>query len=84
MEVWYEVFGKDVLRLMSVDTSRLAPDTGIVELNQETARLRCENLKQFPNEWVLDDKGRFQNELDAIAAGLPNVPELSRFVRFIF
>ena len=85
MEVWDEVFGNDVLSLIRrIDTSHLAPDTGIVELNQETTRIRYENLKQYPHEQVLDYKRRFQNALDAMTAvGLANISDSSQATRFI-
>ena len=65
-------------------TSHLVADTGIIELNQETTRIRYENLKQYPNEQVLDYKRRFQNSLDAmIAVGFPRVSDSSQATRFI-
>ena len=54
MEVWDQVFGNDSLSLIRrIDTSNLVPDTGIIDLNQETTNIYYENLKQYPNEHVL-------------------------------
>ena len=59
MEAWEEVFGQDVLSLIRrINTTHLAPDTGVVEVNQEQTKIRYENLRQFPQESVLDYKRR--------------------------
>ena len=85
MEVWEDIFGQDVLSLVRrINTTHLAPDTGVVEVNQEQTKIRYENLKQYPQESVLDYKRRFQNALDAMAiVGLPQVPAPSQAARFI-
>ena len=80
MEVWEEIFGQDVLSLIrKINTTHLAPDTGVVEVNQEQTKIRYENFRQFPQESVLDYKRRFQNALDAMAAvGLAAIPSPSQ------
>ena len=85
MEAWEEVFGQDVLSLIRrINTTHLAPDTGVVEVNQEQTKIRYENLRQFPQESVLDYKRRFQNALEAMAAvGLGAIPGPSQAARFI-
>jgi len=41
MEVWDEVFGQDVLKLIRrINTTHLAADTGVVEVNQEQTKIR--------------------------------------------
>ena len=85
METWEDIFGQDVLSLVRrINTTHLAPDTGVVEVNQEQTKIRFENLKQYPQESVLDYKRRFQNALDAMAAvGLDPIPAPSQAARFI-
>ena len=84
-EVWEDIFGQDVLSLIRrINTTHLAPDTGVVEVNQEQTKIRYENLKQYPQESVLDYKRRFQNALDAMeAVRLFPVLGPSQAVRFI-
>jgi len=62
MEVWEDIFGQDILSLVwRINTTHLAPDTGVIEISQEQTKIRYENLKQNPQESVLDYKRRFQN-----------------------
>ena len=85
MERWDDLFGRDALSLIRrINTTHLAPDTGVIELTQEQTRMRYETLRQYPGESILDYKRRFNNALDAmIAVGLPPITNSSQAARFI-
>ena len=49
IEVWDQVFGNVAVSIIwRIDTSHPAPDTGIIELNQETTRISYENEAYNP------------------------------------
>jgi hypothetical protein len=85
MEVWDRIFGRDALSLIRrINSTHLAPDTGVEELNQEQTRIRYEDLKQYPGESILDYRRRFQHAVDAMhAVGIAAVPDRSLAARFI-
>jgi hypothetical protein len=86
MEDWDEVFGRDVLSLMRrINTTHLAPDTGVRIVDQESTKMRYETTRQFPQESILEYKRRFQNAVDSMrAVGIIDIPAPeSQAVRFI-
>ena len=85
MEVWDDIIGQDALsNTLWINTTHLAPDTGVVELYQEQTRMRYENVKQYSGETILDYKRRFQHAIDAMTAvGIPIMAQSSIAARFI-